>query len=318
MILLPKGNPVKENLDPGKVILPEALIKLQVGRFTGYLRFDTQEGAGILIFRQGQMISALFEAAALRVVGDEAIARIFAQSLAGGALLNIYRLSHDLAMSIHALLHGHVLYRGQELKLIDIKALLGRCRDERINGCLRLYTDERIALIFYRDGSPLGFFHDGSTDIETTADTSMSVARLPGAKLDVLTMEGTEEGELSDLLESIEVKGIWEREVENRAAQKKNRQHEDKRSRQEQEKVYREKVVAHLSETAERHIGKIGASLVEKELEKVAGPVAPLTPPLLMQFFEQLNKAARLVAGPAKVTEMIGEMKKGLRGLKGS
>lgn len=318
MILLPKGNPVKENLDPGKVILPEALVKLQAGTFTGYLRFDTDEGAGILIFRQGQMISALFEAASVRVVGDEAIARIFARALAGGALLNIYRLSHDLAMSIHALLHGHVLYRGQELKLIDIKALLGRCRDERINGCLRLYTDERIALIFYRDGSPLGFFHDGSTDLETTADTSMSVARLPGAKLDVLTMESTEEGELCDLLETVDVKGLWEKEVARRAEVKKSRQQEDQRSRQELEKIYRAKVVTHLAETAEKHIGKIGASLVEKELEKIAGPVAPLEPPLLLQFFEQLNKAARLVAGPAKVAQMIDEMKKGLRGLKGS
>ena len=36
-------------------------------------------------------------------------------------------------MSVHALLHGDVRYRGQELKLIDIKALLGKLKDEQMN-----------------------------------------------------------------------------------------------------------------------------------------------------------------------------------------
>ena len=40
MVLLPRGNPVKENVNPGKVNLPDALDKLRQGKFTGYLRFD--------------------------------------------------------------------------------------------------------------------------------------------------------------------------------------------------------------------------------------------------------------------------------------
>ena len=35
MILLPRGNPVKENINPGKVNLPDALDKLRQGKFTG-------------------------------------------------------------------------------------------------------------------------------------------------------------------------------------------------------------------------------------------------------------------------------------------
>ena len=73
---------------------------------------------------------------------------------------------------ITALLHGDVLYQGQELKLLDIRTLHGKLKEDQINGCLRIYTADRIALIFYRGGNAVGFFHDGSTEIETTADTS--------------------------------------------------------------------------------------------------------------------------------------------------
>ena len=41
--------------------------------------------------------------------------------------------------------------------------------EDQINGCLRIYTSDRIALIFYRGGNAVGFFHDGSTEIETTS-----------------------------------------------------------------------------------------------------------------------------------------------------
>jgi hypothetical protein len=49
MVLLPHGNPVKENVNPGKVKLPDALDKLCQGKFMGCLRSDFTEGTGIFI-----------------------------------------------------------------------------------------------------------------------------------------------------------------------------------------------------------------------------------------------------------------------------
>lgn len=223
MILLPRGNPVKENIDPGRINLPDALRKLRSGAFTGYLRFDAAQSTGILIFEQGRLISALFEGGGAREIAYDAITRIFATSLGGGATLDIFRLSNDLALSIHALLHGHLLYSGQEIKLIDIKALLGQMKEEELSGCLRIYTQDHIALIFYRKGTPLGFFHDGSTDLETTADSSLSVARLPGAKIDVLSTTADEEYILADLMESADISKLWNREVEKIASHRAQR-----------------------------------------------------------------------------------------------
>lgn len=314
MILLPRGNPVKEKIDPSKINLPQAFSKLRSGKFTGYLRFEFEVGTGIVIFEKGLMISALLEGTELRLVANNALAQLFEEALKGGATLDVYRLSPELAMSIHGLLHGDVLYRGQELKLLDIKSLLAKLKEDRLNGCLRIYTDDRIALIFYRDGSPLGFFHDGATQIETTADTSMSVARLPGAKVDVLSTKGIEELMLTDLMETADIATLWGRAQQSLKDSWCQQQEVASRSQEIASAQQRDKLRAFLRSCAGRHIGKIGESLVEKELGKVAPAGLPDSQEL-EAFYANLAKAVKMVAGPTKVSAMIDEMQEGAKPL---
>jgi len=315
MILLPRGNPIKEGIDPGKVNLPEALQKLQKGSFTGYLRFDTTQGTGVLIFDTGRLISALFESGLEHSIAYDAILQIFERSLAGNVTLDIYRLSSELAMSIHALLHGTVLYKGQEVKLLDIRGLLGRMKEDRITGCLRIYTQDHIALIFYRNGDPLGFFHDGSTDIEKSAENSLSVAKLPGAKIDVLTSEIADEANLADLLASGDISAMWLKAREQVVRERRSREEQANRDTEQREKERRLKVVALLKGIAEKSLGKIGASLVEKEFERATAGQALISEAVLNDFYERLGKASKLVAGPSKVKLMVDEMQRAIKSL---
>ena len=315
MILLPRGNPVREKVNPGKINLPDALGKLQKSSFTGYLRFDTLGGTGIIIFTSGKLISALFDSENENLIAYDAIARIFELSLDGKANLDIYKLSSDLAMSIHALLHGKVLYKGQELKLIDIKSLLGKLKEDKMSGCLRIYTDEKIALIFYRNGNPLGFFHDGSTDIETQPGESMSVAHLPGAKVDVLSTGGADEIDLADLLGSADLGSLWRKAQEMIITQRKNEKEAQSRNRQVHENDLKVRLQLMLRSTAEAHIGRIGASLAEKEFEKYFPEGQSWDDIRFNKMLENLNNAAKMVAGPSAIKKMLDDMRKGVRSL---
>jgi hypothetical protein len=211
MFLLPRGITVKENVNPQRVNLPEALEKLRSVRFSGYLRFGATKGTGILIFYQGGLVGALFEGEKNRLLAMDAIARIFELSLQGGVTLDVYRLSDDLALRVNALLRGKVLSSGRELEGIDVRLLLRRVKEARLNGCLRVYAGDRSVLIFYRDGQSLGFFHDGGKELETSADLSGSVARLPGARLDVLQTAPPEGTPTADLLEANDLKELWKK-----------------------------------------------------------------------------------------------------------
>ena len=315
MILLPRGNPVREKVNPGKINLPDALGKLQKSGFTGYLRFESAVDTGVIIFSSGKLISALFEEKNDRLIAYDAIARIFELSLAGRLVLDIYKLSPELAMSIHALLHGNTLYKGQELKLIDIKALLVKFKEDKMSGCLRIYTDEKIALIFYKDGNPLGFFHDGSTDIETTPGASMSVAKLPGAKVDVLSSGGADEIDLADLMASADLSALWRKAQEMLAKSKQNQQQAARRDQEFVQKDRRIRLQSLLKGAAEKHIGKIGVQLVDKEMEKHIPMSADWTDAMLGRLLDELSRAAKMVAGPKAIKSMLDDMKKAARSI---
>ena len=164
------------------------------------------------MFEAGKLVSALLEEQkGGRQTGFEALsalAELMVTSNSGA--MNVYKLSKDLTMCIHALLQGEILYKAQELKLIDIKTLLEKIKDDQMNGCLRIYTEDRSAMIFYKDGNPLGFFHDGSHDIETSSTESQKIAGMPGAKIDLYSTQGVEELMGMDLLEVANIQKIWE------------------------------------------------------------------------------------------------------------
>ena len=61
MFLLPKGNPLFENLAATKLKLPEVMTKLSSGGFTGYASFVFQASTTILVFESGKLVSVLLE-----------------------------------------------------------------------------------------------------------------------------------------------------------------------------------------------------------------------------------------------------------------
>ncbi len=316
MIFLPQGIPVKEKINPGKVNLPESLKKLQDVKFTGYLRFDVPRGGGIILFDKGRILSVSCQTGHEIQSGSDALANLFEQSLEGGAALNIYRLSSRLAVNIHAILNAPLRYKEQEVKLIDFRALLGKLKEEKFTGGILVFTDERVALIFYRDGEPLGFFNDGSADIETTADLSMSVARLPGARINVLNaVTGDPDENSSDLLAETDLPGLWTTARTRVARRLKKRQEDRARQEEARERERRQKVLDLLKEVAAKHLGKMGPALAEKEFEKALGTQEKVSAEIVEEFCISIARTAKLVAGPSAVNAMLEEMKRGVEAL---
>ncbi len=308
MISLPRGNPVRQNVNPARINLPEAMEKLRVGTFTGYLRFDAPQGAGVILFKEGQLISSIYQTAetAEKLIAYDAIARIFEIAIMGNAVLNIYRMSADLVLGIHALLHGRYLQQGADLASLDVEALLKRIREEGLTACLRVRGGEKTTLIFYDQGYPLGFFHDGQAQLEQKANLDMSLARQPGATLDFLEIRSADEIILADLMESADLGPIWQRIRKQLMEERRKREEEVVRTREQQEDRRRERTLTLFKTIAGNHIGKFGVTQVEKAFAAVGAGLAENE---LEGFYSELQKLARLVAGQAKISAMINEMR---------
>lgn len=309
MLLLPKGNPLYENIAAAKVKLPDMFEKLKAGGFTGYLNFTFPSATSVLFFEAGKLISAMHQQEARKLTGFEALAAVCSHIFAGGGSLSVYKLSKDLTMCLHAMIHGDLLYAGQELKLIDIKGLLEKMKAQRLNGCLRIYTESRTALIFYKEGAPLGFFHDGSTDIETSATESQKIAGLPGAKIDILSTKSADELMHYDLLEMVNVPKLWESTSSRFASERdKVRKEAAVVDRYQEEEKLRE-LEDDLREVAMAYVGKMGAALVEKELGDRGGRKALQDVALVSAFLAGVEKGAKLLTSISKTKEMLETMR---------
>ncbi|RII29396.1 MAG: GTPase-activating protein [Geobacter sp.] len=310
MFLLPRGNPLFENLAASKLKLPEVMSKLSTGSFTGYASFNFQSTTVILVFESGKLVSALLEEGnGNRQTGFEAMSALVQLMIASGSgTLNVYKLSKDLTMCIHALLQGEILYKAQELKLIDIKMLLEKIRTDHMNGCLRIYTQDRSAMIFYKDGNPLGFFHDGSHDIETSSTESQKIAGLPGAKIDLYSTQGVEELMGMDLLEVVNLQKIWD------TASTRHQVELDKISNESKERDIKaaERKLSDLEEQVKNivieYVGKIGRGIVEKELANQGGNACLKDEAASARFIADIERSAKLLISSTKTKIMLEKL----------
>ncbi|MEE4252713.1 MAG: hypothetical protein V2I50_01575 [Desulfuromusa sp.] len=308
MIFLPRGNPVRQKVNPARINLPEAMEKLRGGTFTGYLRFDAPQGTGVILFQSGQLISSIFvvKDKSERLIAYDAIAKIFEISILGNAVLNIYRLSSDLVLGVHALLHGRYLQKGLDLNSIDVREHLDNIKNEGLTVCLRVYAEEQSALIFYDQGYALGFFHDGKEEMEPSADISKSVALLPGAQLDVLEIRSADEIILADLMGSADLGPIWQRTRKLLMEERRKREETAIRSQEQNQERRRQHTLAVFKTIAGNHIGKFGVTQVEKAFAAVGTDMNSAD---LDKYYDDLQRLARLVAGQSKISTMIAEMK---------
>lgn len=306
MFQLPKGNPLFENLAITKLKLTDVVTKLANGSFTGYASFTFPDATGILVFEAGKLITTFYKTPQSQSLSDFEAMNALAEQMTGSGTgtMDVYRLSRDLTMCINSLLQGEVLYRSQELVLIDIKMLLERIKNERINGCLRIYTDEKSAMIFYKEGNPLGFFHDGSQDIDSSPGESQQLAQHPKAKLDLYTSVSADELMAHDLLDVINVAKIWDAAVARQQAELERMN----RELVEKDRMHSLNLLNDLEQQVRNvyvnYVGNVGRGIIDKELTTAGGVSCLLDQERAVPFVSALEKAAKLLISTKKIAAM--------------
>lgn len=309
MVFLPTGEPVYEKLDIQDFHPPTLLGMLAAGSLTGYVRFHFPTAGSILLFQGGRLVEALHGEGQARLSGTRAIRKTFELLAEERGELSVYKLSQDLTASVHGLLLGKPVFEGQNLGIVNVKGVLDRFRHQQLTGCLRIYTDERTALIFYKEGRPLGFFHDGSTEIEKNPAESQNIAKLPGAKIDAYATPVVDEVGALDYLEELDVKELW-REAEEHQRQKAE---EEARQRAESERRRRAEAAAaleaELKTIVASHLGKPGRALFEKVLAERIGHSALQGEDDLERDLAELERAARLLTGASQTRSLLADVR---------
>jgi hypothetical protein len=177
-----------------------------------------------------------------------------------------------------------------------------------MNGCLRIYTDEHSAMIFYKDGNPLGFFHDGSSDIETSSTESQKIAGLPGAKIDLFSTQSADELMGANLLEVTNIQKIWDTCV----ALHKSELDKTNLERQERDRKVVSVKLADLEEQVKtivgEYVGKVGRGIVDKEISDNGGNSCLVEPERADKFMSGVERAGKLLISGTNSKIMMGKL----------
>ncbi|MGB4599870.1 MAG: GTPase-activating protein [Trichlorobacter sp.] len=316
MLILPRSNPLYEHLPSHKIKLPEVLTKMASGGFTGYLSYLSPTAEAYALFAKGALISTLLLEGERRKSGFEAISGLFDCVVSQDGQFNVYRMTTDLVMCTHALLHGDAILQSQEVRTVDLKALLERMKLQAINGTVLFTSAERNAMIFYKEGTPLGFYHDAVREIETSPHESQKVAALPGACVEVRSSQPTSDLMLHNLLEMVNIERLWEgaqqrsakRPVPSSTATPAIVQDTGDHSNQLLD------IVADLQEIASAYLSRQGATLVDRQLQQNGGSSLLLDPARTASLLAAVAAEATAIDPEAKVTEMIDLMQAEIAG----
>ena len=321
MYFLPKANPLYEQISADKVILPDILDKLAKGHFTGYLNHAAAGFEAYCIFAKGKLICAISTEGGRDKTGFEAITLIFDKIVSAGGEINVYRMTADLAMCAHALVLGKRVLHGDEVRQVDMKSMLARLKSQDMNGVVRFYTDERSAMMFYKEGLPIGFYHDHIRNIETSSDEARKVASLPGARVEVRSTKSIEELMLNDLLQMVNLGKLWEA-ASSRKAPSDAPEHSSPVPEVPLQTITPieagdeklAELVEDLKEVAMAYLSREGRILIEKRMSEAGGNNILLDDDKTEALLKQIEEEARVIDSHARIDEMVDLMRSEIAG----
>ncbi|MDD2539544.1 MAG: GTPase-activating protein [Desulfuromonadaceae bacterium] len=310
MRFLPKANPLYEKISAAKIVIPDVLEKLGAGGFTGYISYVAPEFEFCGIFAKGKMLCAVSCSNGRDKTGFEAIALLFDTVILAGGEINVYRMTADLAVCAHALSLGARLINGEEVRQVDIKGVLARLKSQGTNGVVRFYTPERSAMIFYKDGLPIGFYRDGASTIESSPDESREIAALPGARVEICSSRTLEELMQYNLLQMVNLQKLWESaRLRNTVPRQKEETVADASVSAACSDQKLLDLVDDISEVASAYLSREGRSIVNKRIKEHGGPSQLLDEMSRTLFLARVEADAMDTDEHARIGEMIDLMK---------
>lgn len=309
MFLLPKGTPLAD-VPVSKLQLPEALDKLKNGKLTGYASFQFSSADCALLYDEGRLISAVVYRDGKELRNQEAIqVLVDLMLLASGGDFRVYSFSREIVLAIAGMLTGTPSVDSEDIKQVDFKGLLEKIKAAQMTGTLKIFTPERAGLIFYKSGATVGFFHDASSAIETSAGPVQQIAGIPGAKVDLRVLR-TPDVALPDLSASIDIKKIWESASGNIFASPVAPPAPEPVANVQPQPIQASSAASvsdienSVIEIAYKYVGKLGKTLAEKELMNIGGPKTLKDEKSLSDFLSALEKGSKLLASGNKIKEM--------------
>ena len=161
MVIVPRGNPVFENLNSYYLDLRRLLEHYQGEMGSGgiYLKSPTAEGA--IFFEAHELLGGTFENRDEKLAGKAAIERLLAPLPTENYQVSIYGVEPEEAYYWSSIPNAKRIYEDLSTEFTDLEGLIKKMSSERLSGYIEVSLNSELdgGFLFFRNGQVVGGYY---------------------------------------------------------------------------------------------------------------------------------------------------------------
>jgi len=173
MVIVPRGNPVFENLNSFYLDLRRLLEHCQgeMGSGAIYLKSPTAEGA--IFFEAHEVLGGTFENRDEKLAGKAALDRLLSASPAENYQVSIYDVAPEEAYYWSSIPDAKRIYEDLSTEFTDLEGLIKKMSSEKLSGYIEISLNSELdgGFLFFRNGQVVGGYYFWEKNFSTSGKT---------------------------------------------------------------------------------------------------------------------------------------------------
>ena len=186
---LPSGRTQYEGLKSAFVDFPKLLRTLRGDQHTGYVRLNSPDFSGVLLFHEGHLLEALSSTPGAPS-GEAAFQAVRRSMEAGTGTLDVIDLSGDTVDALAQLLTAPLLFTGLLGRFINFDALLAYLNEASVEGAVLAVGGDDVGIILLSQGQVLGAYTRSNPALSTATTGVAKIAAEKTARIEVKSGAG--------------------------------------------------------------------------------------------------------------------------------
>jgi hypothetical protein len=189
-IPVPAGEVVYDSLKTSFVDFPRLITTLENEGYTGYVRLLTESASGLILFRDGAAQECMFDPGDKPSRGSEALRAFNDEVTHGHGVLDVVGLPEEIVDGLYDLVVAKPVYTELYAAWVDMPALLGYLRDQKLTGSVMVRGEGGTGIIILTEGKATGAYTSESRTIDESPKVVLELCSDKNAMIEVKSADG--------------------------------------------------------------------------------------------------------------------------------
>lgn len=172
-MIIPRGDPVLENLNSYYLDLRRLLEHLQgqMGSGVVYLKYNKAEG--VVFFEAHELLGGTYENRGEKLEGKAAIDRLLTAAPSENYQVSIYEMAHEDVCYWSSIPNARRIYEDLSTEFTDLEGLIKKMGSEKLSGYIEISLNSELdgGFLFLRNGQVLGGYYFRERTFSTSRES---------------------------------------------------------------------------------------------------------------------------------------------------